>query len=507
MIGTTGFIIILAVYFIAAHIALYKFFERAGEKGWRVLIPVYSVIVALKIVKKPIWWLFLYYVPFLGLMIAIGIIVEFLKAFNYLRFYQHVLGVVAAPVYLIWAAFNKETKFIGPSAASKYKKTFLREWADALAFAVIAATLIRSFFIEAFTIPTSSMEKSLLVGDYLFVSKLSYGVKFPNTPLSFPFAHHTMPLTEKTKSYLEWIKLPYHRFPSFKEIENNDVVVFNYPEGDTVVVQKQDQSYHQLVRDYGRDLLWQNFDITVRPVDKRENYIKRCVGIPGDTLEIIDKVLLINGKELASPENKQFSYSVTTDGTPLSPRLLDKLDITDDVYIYNAQTSTYRVTLSESQIEKMKELPFVLEIKENIAQKGQRGTGRNSPIFPHHEDYDWTEDNFGPLYIPKKGVTLKLTLENLPLYKRAIRIYEGNDVKVKEGKIFINGNETDEYTFEMDYYFMMGDNRHNSADSRFWGFVPEDHVVGRAVLVWLSLDKNKSFPQKIRWNRVMSLIK
>ncbi|MBA3901178.1 MAG: signal peptidase I, partial [Bacteroidetes bacterium] len=250
-----------------------------------------------------------YYIPIINFIIGIGIIAEFLKSFGYPKFYQHLLGILFGPIYLPYIAFQPETKFIGPEEAKKYKKSGAREWADAIVFAVIAATIIRTFFIEAFTIPTSSMEKSLLVGDYLFVSKLSYGPKLPNTPIAFPFAHHTLPLTQDVKSYVEWIKIPYHRLPGFGDIKNNDVVVFNYPDGDTVVVQHQDQSYYQLVREHGRNLIWANLDVVARPVDKRENYIKRCIGIPGDTLEIINQEVFINGRKNPLPEHGQFSYT------------------------------------------------------------------------------------------------------------------------------------------------------------------------------------------------------
>jgi signal peptidase I len=499
-------LIVFLVYFIMVHMAMYRFFEKAGIEGWKVIIPVYSIYLALKIVNKPIWWLIIYYIPFIGIIIGIGIIVEFLKCFNYPRFYQHALGVILAPFYLPYVAYKEDPHFIGPQEAKKYKKSTGREWADAIVFAVIAATLIRTFYLEAFTIPTSSMEKSLLVGDYLFVSKLSYGPKIPNTPLSFPFAHHTLPLTEKTKSYLEWIKFPYSRLPGLGKIKNNDVVVFNYPEGDTVVVQHQDQSYYQLVRDHGRDVLWSNFDITIRPVDKRENYIKRCVGIPGDTIEILDQVVYINGSKLDFPPHGQYSYTVSTDGSYFSERTLDKLNITDQVYPSAQGANSFEVVIPANEVEKIKSLPFVKEIKTNIKPMGYLEYRKRFPIFPNHSTVEWTEDNFGPLYIPKKGRTIELTPENIVRYKRVIEIYEGNQVEIKGDKIFINGNESDSYTFTLDYYFMMGDNRHNSADSRFWGFVPEDHIVGKAVFIWFSLDSKKSGLNKIRWKRLMSLI-
>lgn len=371
-------------------------------------------------------------------------------------------------------------KFWEKNKKPKVKKGFFREWFDAIIFAVVAATIIRLFLIEAYTIPTSSMEKSLLIGDFLFVSKVSYGPRIPNTPIAFPFAHHTMPVTGG-KSYLEWIKLPYYRLPGFSRIENNDVVVFNYPMED------------------------------FRPVDKRENYIKRCVGIPGDTLEVRERVLFINGVQADMPPHMQYSYNVRTDGSGFNPKVLRKLDITEGGRVSNQ--GDFTLTMTEDAVSQVSKFNNVKEIEPAISRKGEYA----EYIFPNSDPsiesnrgkrFFWNVDNFGPVWIPKKGATVQLTPETLPVYERAIALYEGNDLKIENGVIYINGVESTEYTFAMDYYFMMGDNRHNSADSRFWGFVPEDHIVGKAVFIWLSLDNAAtSFSEKVRWKRLFNVIR
>jgi signal peptidase I len=335
---------------------------------------------------------------------------------------------------------------------------------------------------------------------------MSYGPKLPNTPLAFPFVHHTMPLTKYTKSYVEWIKWPFYRFPGFTTIKHGDVVVFNYPDGDTVALKQQNSSYYSLVRQLGHERVWNdkfNFgDIVSRPVDKRENYIKRCIGLPGDTLQIINEVVHINGKTIDFPELSQFMYQVKTDGNPINKRLIGKLDITEEVQM--TETGDQVITLTQASAAKLKELPNVLSVEKIIQPKGFW----QPYIFPFDSTYAWNVDNFGPLYIPKAGATVQLTLANLPLYSRIINAYELNSLDVKDGKIFINGKVATSYTFKLDYYWMMGDNRHNSADSRFWGFVPADHIVGKAVFVWLSLDNNKSlFNGKIRWSKLFRTIK
>jgi signal peptidase I len=386
------------------------------------------------------------------------------------------------------------------------KQTKVVEWIDAIIFAVIAAKFIRMFFIEAYTIPTSSMEKSLLVGDYLFVSKVAYGPKTPNTPISFPFVHNTLPLTRTKKSYVEWIKRPYNRLKGFGRIKNDDVVVFHFPEGDTVAMYLQNQSYYQLVRTYGRERVWsdpRNFgEVVARPVDKRENYIKRCIGIPGDVIELSSGQIKVNGQPQQPFPGIQHNYLVKTSGTAINRRALERLNIAeDDRTVFSSEQ--YMFPLTNENVEKLKEFSNVTAVEKLEEERGEW----DPMVFPNDKNYPWNVDNFGPLTIPAKGETVEISVDNLSLYKRIIQVYENNTLEVKDNTIYINGEPANSYTFKMDYYWMMGDNRHNSADSRMWGFVPEDHVVGKASFIWLSLDKDKSLPNKVRLRRMFQFIR
>ena len=385
---------------------------------------------------------------------------------------------------------------------SKVYKT-VYEWVNAIIFATVVATLVHIFVFQMYVIPSSSMESSLLIGDYLYVSKVAYGPQMPNTPLSFPFVHHTMPFSQTKKSFSEAIKWPYHRLKGLKPIRRNDVVVFNFPAGDTVLLEDPAVTYYDVVREFersfgkeeGRKRLNQEYTIISRPVDKRENYIKRCIAIPGDSLEIRDGRAFINGEPQEPVPGLQYSYIVQT-SSPFTQYAIDNLGIRE----YTGNGSGYYMTLTDETAEKVKALNNVISVRRYIYTP-------NNGVFPQWDEPRWSQDNYGPIWIPAKGATVRLTTENLPLYRRIIEAYEGHELEERDGKIYIDGAEAAEYTFAMNYYWMMGDNRHNSADSRFWGFVPEDHIVGKASFVWLSLDAEKSFPANIRWERLFRKVR
>lgn len=495
----------LLFYFLTTHIGFYWFFEKANHPGWKALIPFYGTYTAIRLVHRPWWWTLVYYIPFVGFIVWVGIIVEMLKSCGIVSFKEHALAVIFSPFYFNYLMHQKQVEYKGKSFLDAYQKSKRREWADAVSFAVILATMIRAIYIEAFTIPTSSMEKSLLVGDFLFVSKVNYGSRVPNTPIFFPFAHHTMWLTDNVKSYSELIQLPYFRFPKFQNVKRNEAVVFNFPAGDTVAVERQNETYYQLLRDLGRKKLWSDYEITTRPVDKREHYIKRCVGLPGDKIEIKNSILFVNGKEAYQSEGLQYNYLVKFIGG-FNAKELEKRDITE-IYRTNIP-GVFRMNLTEENFNYIKSLSQVERIEKAVKPLGFYDSGNygKNPIFPNTDTTHWTEDNFGPITLPYKGQELTLSKENLALYERLIRVYEGNDLTIKADNIYINGEKTNKYKVQLDYYWMMGDNRHNSQDSRFWGYVPEDHIVGKAVFIWLSLDPNKPLFKNIRWNRLFSII-
>ncbi len=381
-------------------------------------------------------------------------------------------------------------------------------WVEAIVFAVIVASVIHICVFQMYVIPTPSMEKTLLVGDYLYVSKLTYGPKMPNTPLSLPLVHNTMPFSQTGRSYSEAIKRPYKRLSGLKPVKRDDVVVFNFPAGDTVLLENQAVTYYDVLREYqvrwgaaeGRRRLNSDYTVISRPVDKRENYVKRCVALPGDSIRVAASQLWVNGEPQKTIPGVQQMYYVSTT-SPFSQLALDNMGIARSEMMYSSATGDYLLPLTAANLEKVGGMKNVVG-----TEQYQRGSGME--IFPNDRRYHWTENDFGPLWIPAKGATVQLTLGNLPIYTRIIDVYEANDLEVRGDQIYINGQPATSYTFKMDYYWMMGDNRQNSADSRFWGFVPEDHVVGKASFVWLSLDKEKGwFDGKVRWRKMFKKIR
>ena len=398
-----------------------------------------------------------------------------------------------------WLFWKKEYK-------EGEKRNAALDWLDAIIFAVIVVTFINIFFFQAFKIPSSSMESTLYTGDHLFVSKLAYGPRMPQTPLTIPFTHNTIGSKE---SYSELIRCRYRRLKGFGHVKRGDCVVFGFPNGDSVLVKAPADDYYMLCRMYGRDFAVRNYGpVKVRPSDKKDHYVKRCVAVAGDTLEIRDGAVYVNSEREVTLPGMQNSYTVTTNGQRLNPRSLERLGLNKSELWFDQTLPGYpAMPLTEKMLEELKGYSSIVSIEPNIDSYPPDYPDSWKTIFPFSESFEWTRDNFGPLWIPQKGVTVGLNAENLPLYERIITSYEGNDLEVgADGTIRINGETVTEYTFRQDYYFMMGDNRHNSLDSRYWGFVPEDHIVGKPALIWLSIDGNRKFPNNIRWRRFFKIV-
>ncbi|WP_300726988.1 signal peptidase I [uncultured Bacteroides sp.] len=441
------------------------------------------------------------------------------------------LGLIVVP-FIFDAYITKKIPWYWWKKSKNKTVVTVMGWVDAIVFALVAVYFVNLYFFQNYVIPSSSLEKSLLVGDYLFVSKMSYGARIPQTPLHMPLTQHTLPIFN-CKSYLEWPKWDYKRVGGLGEVKLNDIVVFNFPAGDSVASAVQAEDLYRLAYQAGKDLSQpidmnsltpeqerQVYDyyyavgrkyidenpqmygkVITRPVDRRENYVKRCVGLPGQTLQIKDRIIYLDGKPNKEPDEVQYRYIVRTKGM-LPEDLCHELGISlEDQMAYYTQESVYNMPLTaKAKAALLARKDLVISI-DNVPDDDAGG------LYPINKNTGWTVDNYGPVWIPKKGETIDLTLDNLPIYERPIKVYEGNQLEVKDGKIYINGQQTDQYTFKMDYYWMMGDNRHNSADSRFWGFVPEDHIVGKPIFVWLSLDQDRGwFNGKIRWNRLFKMV-
>ncbi|MEP7238784.1 MAG: S26 family signal peptidase, partial [Ferruginibacter sp.] len=437
------------------------------------------------------------------------ICIKFVEHFGRFGFWHHAAAVFLPFLYFPYLGYSKSERYAGITVVKNHKKSGAREWIDAAAFAVVAATIIRTFVFEAYTIPTPSEEKTLLVNDFLFVSKMAYGPRIPNTPIAMPFVHHTIPFLN-IKSYVEWIHLPYTRWFA-SPVKRNDAVVFNFPVNDTLIndpiIDGQQRygsqtTYYQAVRDDGREKVWRDWgdQIITRPVDKRENFIKRCVGIAGDTIQIVNGKLSINGKpEDFFPQSERNYLIQSPNGVYLDKDMLHELGIDvridqDDVQQIPGKPNLFLVNITNEERAKLR-LPAGYTITDYIRE-------HEPTLFPYYTDSTgrgWSCDNYGKLWIPKKAASIQLTPDNLIRYQRCIEIYEGNKFEQHDGKYFINGKEATSYTFKMNYYWMMGDNRHHSLDSRYWGFVPEDHVVGKASLIWFSYENGPRWKRLFRW--------
>jgi signal peptidase I len=401
----------------------------------------------------------------------------------------------------------------------------IAEWTDAIVFALIAVYFINVFIFQNYKIPSSSLEKSLLVGDFLFVSKLSYGPRVPNTPLSFPLTQHTMPIVN-TKSYIEWPQWDYKRLKGFGEVKRNDIVVFNYPAGDTVALKIQNPDYYDWINNLSTRERVNNDknmfgDIIYRPVDRRENYVKRCIGMPGDSLQVIDNHVYIDGKELPLAKKVQFNYFVETQGNFLTDKQFRKLGVSKDDRNKESNPVLFEFFgIGKNETGNFNPVYHIPLTQESLALLQKNGWAKSvhiepdsiyegsQNVYPYKNDFGWSRDNYGPIWIPEQGASIELNEKNLLIYSRCIINYEGNTLEKNGSQILINGNPATSYTFKCNYYFMMGDNRHKSADSRSWGFVPEDHIVGKPILIWLSLDKDRGWLDgKIRWNRLFRFVK
>lgn len=502
--------IIFIVGALGWHIGLYGMFKKAGITPWKALVPLYNTWCMVEKMELKKIWFFLQLIPVAGQFITIWICIKFVEHFGRFGFWHHAATVFIPFIYFPYLGYSDSERFAGTAVVKNYKKSGAREWIDAAVFAIVAATLIRTFVFEAYTIPTPSEEKTLLVNDFLFVSKTAYGPRIPNTPLAMPFMHHTIPFLN-IKSYVEWIHIPYTRWFA-SPVQRNDAVVFNFPVNDTLIndpiVDGQQQfgsqiTYYQAVRELGRQRVWQDYgdQIITRPVDKRENFIKRCVGVAGDTIHIVNGKLMINGKpEAYFPKSERFYTLQAPEGVMLDEDKLAEFGI----HVRSSQgdiqslgkANLLRVNITNEERANLK-LPPGYILTDFIFD-------HRDDLFPYYKDStgkDWSADNFGPLWVPKKGATISLTPDNLIRYQRCIEVYEGNKFENRGGQYFINGQAATSYTFKMDYFWLMGDNRHNSLDSRYWGFVPEDHIVGKASLIWFSYENGP------RWNRLFRWIK
>jgi signal peptidase I len=479
---TTGWLLLIAFAQVLHGISTWKLYVKAGRKAWEAFVPVYNGIVLMQIINRPKYWVLLLFIPVINLFLFPIIWIETLRTFGKKSTLDMLLGVFTLGLYIAYVNYTQDVTYREKRDLKAPNKTM--DTLGSLSFAIVVATLVHTYFIQPFTIPTSSLEKSLLVGDFLFVSKFHYGARTPLTPIAAPMVHDTLPVV-KIKSYAQKPQLPYFRFPALQKIERNDIVVFNWP-ADTLfhMYKAADKRYD-------------------KPIDKKTNYVKRCTAIPGDKIEIKDGIVFVNGKESILPERAkpQYSYKVAWDGkTQVNlDYIKQELHITD-AFGQIANDTLLFSALPQESVERIKNIPGITKVERIIHKE------TDPAIFPGSKN--WNVDNLGPIYIPEAGKTVVLTNETLPFYKKIISEYEGKELLVTANEIKIDGKVATSYTFEQDYYWMMGDNRHNSLDSRYWGFVPADHIVGKPIFIWMSIDgindglKNWS----IRWDRLFTTV-
>ena len=519
---------------ICSFFGTWKLYQRAGYKSWQAAVPIYNAVVLMKIINRPLWWVLMFFIPIINLIIFPVVWVETARSFGKRSTTDTFLTLISFGLYLYTINYNNQLEHI--KDRSLKPRTAFGEWFSSILFAVVIATLVHTYFIQPYIIPTGSLEKTLLTGDFLFVSKYHYGARVPQTAVSFPMVHDTIPLA-RVRSYLKKPQLPYMRLPKLQKIKRNEIVVFNWP-ADTV---------RQFFKKEAR---------VDKPIDKKSNYVKRCVAIPGDTLEIIDGIIHINGERTQLPDRAKPLYGYTAySKTGISSRELIQAGIRDLTRRFRIESN-----ISQQQLSAL----FANNINVNrqggkwIATTGERGipTGLrrklglrrvselrdtqktifltleeaekvrneisfdslvrninnqqsyNTNFFPNDIRYSWNEDNFGPIVMPKQGVTVPLTLDNVALYRKLIRDYENRTLSYEDNAILIDGEPTDQYTFSQDYYWMMGDNRHRSEDSRFWGYVPADHIVGKPIFIWMSIEGlNDGITNwRVRWDRVFTTI-
>ena len=504
MTFTTLLIFILLVQVIH-FLGTWKLYIKAGRKAWEAAIPIYNAIVLMKIINRSPWWTLLLFIPIVNLIMFPVIWVETLRSFGRNSNTDTFLGVCTFGLYIYYINYTQDVTYI--SDRSLKPRTAAGEWISSILFAVVAATIVHTYVMQPFTIPTSSLEKTLLVGDFLFVSKFHYGARMPMTAISFPMVHDSIPVIG-TKSYLDQPQLPYFRLPGFQKIKRNDIVVFSWPTDTLIDINRPGKGFK------------------VKPLDKKSNYVKRCVGVPGDELQIKDGYVYINGEQNVLPDRAklQFRYKIISKNSFVktdnkgrytnqpSAFVSSHFDISD-IYISDIDRENKIIThiaqMTDEAYEKVKNNPNVIEVEKLTEEEGVW----NQSVYPQDPRFNWNTKYFGPITIPEAGTTIAISIENIPLYKRIIEVYEGSEVGINNKivvsgtQVMLNGEQLTQYTFLQNYYWMMGDNRDNSQDARMWGLVPFNHVVGKPVFIWMSWDTNaKGIMNKIRWDRMFTTV-